>query len=230
MQHVSGAWQSIRIASHMSSDEQRQRPDPVAVKCTELLERFARSGDRQGFEELAELAGPFLLRRASFELARCGSSIDENEVVQEALLNLFRYAHTFRPRVSHAFATWASRIVRNVVLRCLRKKRTLPTVSFDELDSIDVPDRSTGEPFRRLVEAEDRRELASSLSLYLRVYFGAYQGLTDLQRRILHRVEIQGRNYRDVSHELGMRVEAVKMVVYRARKRLTADMQRAAAG
>lgn len=215
----------------MSATELRQqRPDQTASRCTELLASFARSGDRTGFDDLARLAGPFLRRRALYELSRCGLQLDEAEVVQEALLNLYRYAHTFRPKVTHAFTTWAARIVRNVVLRYLRKQRGLATVSFDELEGVDLPDGAMCDPCKRLVYDEDRRELASSFSLYLQVYFGAYQGLTDLQRRVLHRVEIQGRNYRDVAGELDMRVEAVKMVVYRARKRLSADMQRAAAG
>ena len=43
-------------------------------------------------------------------------------------------------------------------------------------------------------------------------------------------MEILGRSYRDIADELGMRVEAVKMVVYRARKRLGRDLERAAVG
>ncbi len=204
--------------------------DPVAGRCTELLAGFAESRDPVGFDELARVALPFLRRRARYELARCGLNIDENEVVQEALLNLYRYAHTFRPKVAHAFSTWTSRVVRNVVLRYLRKRRRLPTISLDELEGVELSDAGTKGPFRRLADDEERTALRSSFSLWLRVYFGAYQGLTELQQRVLHRVEVLGWNYRAVGTEFGMRVEAVKMVVYRARKRLQADMQRAAAG
>ncbi|MDP6423892.1 MAG: RNA polymerase sigma factor [Planctomycetota bacterium] len=205
-------------------------PDPIAVRCTELLANFQHTADPSDFDELARVAGPFLQRRARFELSRCGSTIDDAEVVQEALLNLYRYAHTFRPRVPHAFSSWAARVVRNVVLRCLRRRRTVATVSLEELEGVDLPDATSHEPIRRLVDDEDRIELRRSLSVYLQFYFMAYLGLTELQRVVLHQVEISGRNYRQIASELGMRVEAVKMVVYRARKRLNANMQRAAAG
>ena len=120
--------------------------------------------------------------------------------------------------------------MRNVVLRCLRRRRTVATVSLEELEGVDLPDATSHEPIRRLVDDEDRIELRRSLSVYLQFYFMAYLGLTELQRVVLHQVEISGRNYRQIASELGMRVEAVKMVVYRARKRLNANMQRAAAG
>ena len=51
-----------------------------------------------------------------------------------------------------------------------------------------------------------------------------------MQRKILHFVEVEGCKYREVGEKLDMRVEAVKMVVFRARRRIASDMEKVAAG
>ena len=204
--------------------------DPVFVQCTQLLASYACNGERRIFDELAEIAVPFLSRRASVEVAKRHACLDVAEVVQEALLNIFRYAKSFRPTVPHAFATWASRIVANVVLRFLRQRKGPRPISIDELEGWELPARPGQDPVRSLHDAEERRELCGSFSIWLQAYYHSFLGLTELQKRILHRVEIHGECYREIAESLGMRVEAVKMVVYRGRKRLQEDMQRMAAG
>lgn len=199
-------------------------------RCTRLLADYAKHRDPAVFDEVARLAGPFLERRASFEIARIGLSVDPAEVVQEALLNLFRYAHTFRPLVPHAFSTWASRVVRNVALRFLRSTKKLAAVSLEDIGGLELLDRSSPEPIHFLIDREEREELGARFRCYLRAYYGAFQGLTLLQQNVLERVAIHGSSYGEVADQLGMRVEAVKMVVYRARRRLAAEMERAAAG
>ena len=200
----------------------------MASRCTELLSEFAKSRETRVFDELGVLAKPFLMRRASVEIGRFGLVIDEGEIVQETLLNLFRYARSFRPRVPHAFTTWTSRIVRNVVLRLLKKRRNRCTISLDDVVGFDLVDPKHTDPLRRLVEQEETLELLDRFTLYLRFYFGSYQNLTLLQQRVMHRVAIEGQNYRQVAGALDMRVEAVKMVVFRARRRIAADMARMA--
>ncbi len=198
----------------------------VATRCTTLLADFAASQDPQRFNELAELADPFLRRRAGIELLRVGASIDEQEVVQETLLNIYRYAHTFRPNVPHAFSTWACTVVRNVVLRFLRRRKSWRVVSLEELQGFDVSDETLTDPARGLLEEEERSALSRCFSLYLLAYYEAFKKLTNLQKRILHLVEIDGFKYREIGEQLGMRVEAVKMVVFRARRRLMSEMAR----
>jgi RNA polymerase sigma factor (sigma-70 family) len=212
------------------SSTSTRTPDPVAGRCTALLASYVASGDRSRFDELALLATPGLRRRAATLMARFGLRADESDIVQETLLNVFRYARTFRPSVDHAFSTWSARIVRNVVLRQLRRQRQRPTISLDALDGFDVAARPGADPALVLAEAEDRAEMVRGFRLWLQVYLCSYQTLTDLQKRVLHCVEVLGYTYREVGCELGMRVDAVKMVVYRARKRLSADVTRAAAG
>ncbi|MCA8968896.1 MAG: sigma-70 family RNA polymerase sigma factor [Planctomycetes bacterium] len=190
---------------------------------------FACTGDRRAFDELASLAGPFLNRRASAELTKRRLPLDPGEVVQEALLNIYRYAKSFRPTVPHAFATWSSRIVANVVLRMLRPRKKPRPLSIEDLDGVELRAPVRDDPVRRIGDAEERQALCASMTLWLQCYYVSYLGLTDLQKRILHRVEIVGESYSEIAADLGMRVEAVKMVVYRGRKKLQQDMDRLAA-
>lgn len=233
----SSGWQTFRKRPVMETTATRPVTDPEITRtdsdiclCTRLLAEYANDRDRAGFDEFELVARPFLLRRARYEISRLGQGLDEAEIVQEVLLNLYRYAHTFRPDVPHAFSTWAARIVRNVVLRFLRRRRSLPTVSLEDLGTTDLSDSGSPEPIKFLIEDEETRELNESFRTYLWAYFGAFRGLTDLQQRVLEKVAFEGQTYRETAAELGMRVEAVKMVIYRARRRLAAEMEKAAAG
>lgn len=199
-------------------------------RCTDLLKDFVETRQQRLFNELAELAQPFLWRRASFELARLERITDESEVVQDTLFNIFRYGHTFQPSVPHAFATWSARIVRNVVLRHMRTQSCRPTLSLEDCGGAAAfvsPQRA--DPMLRLEECEERQLLRRNFSLWLRVYVAAYAQLTELQRRILHAVEVEGLRYRELAERMGMRSGAVKMVVFRGRRRILQLMERAAA-
>ena len=223
--------ESLSVRDAQAIDAERPSKAEVDLRrCTELLKDFAATRQPRLFERLAELAEPHLRRRASFELARLGQVADESEVVQDTLLNVFRYAHTFQPTVAHAFATWSARIVRNVVLRHLRTQKRVPTLSLEDCGGAGAfAGASRCDPHVHLEEDEERAQLRQSFSLWLQVYVAAYAQLTELQRRILHSVEVEGRKYRDVAEQLGMRAEAVKMVVFRGRRRILQLMERAAA-
>ncbi len=193
-------------------------------RCTDLLARYACGGEKQVFDEMAETAGPFLHRRASLEVGRLSPDLDPDEVVQETLLNLYRYGKGFRPRVPYAFSTWVSRILRNVVLRMMKKKRRAPTISLQDLAGLEIVDSPRSGPLRQALEVEQRSELGRDYCTLLQLYLGSYRGLTDLQQSVLDRVAMQGKNYREVAECLGMRVDAVKMVAFRARRRMASDM------
>lgn len=202
--------------------------EAALAECTDLLATFATTGDRRLFDRIASLAGPFLQRRAQSEISKRRAALESHEVVQEALLNIFRYARSFRPTVPHAFATWTSRIVADVVLRLIRPKRRPRPISIHEVEGMELQAETCHDPVRCLDDQEARISLRADFTLWLRIYYQAYLGLTKLQQDILHRVEIHGESYAEIADALGMRVEAVKMVVYRGRKRLQQDMQRLA--
>ena len=59
-----------------------------------------------------------------------------------------------------------------------------------------------------------------ALGLLLQCYLTAYQELGERERFVLQMVEIRGMRYAELAQVLGIRPEALKMVVFRARKRI----------
>ena len=73
------------------------------------------------------------------------------------------------------------------------------------------------------LQAQDHEECAATVSAYsllLQGYLGAFQQLTDRERFVLEMVEVRGLRYAELANVLQIRPEALKMVVFRARKRI----------
>src|SRR3981081_4806720 len=82
------------------------------------LIRAAQSGDEHAFEQLVRLYDQSVLRLA-LNLLR--SPEDANDVYQEAFLRVYKNLHSFRFDCS--FHTWLYRIVTNIFLDHLRKRK-----------------------------------------------------------------------------------------------------------
>src|SRR5580693_10147868 len=108
-----------------------------------LIER-AQAGDRSAFELLVQRYDRQVLRLA---LNVVGSAEDARDVYQEAFLKIYRNLRSFR--FECAFYTWIYRIVTNICLDHLRRRRSHPedqapvihTDSSDERRSADFFDR-----------------------------------------------------------------------------------------
>src|SRR6516164_10069976 len=105
----------------------------------------AQRGDEEAFRTLFE----FYNRRVySLCLRMTRSAVEAEDLTQDALLLFFRKLPTFRGE--SALATWLHRMVVNVVLMHLRKKR-LQQVPLDEGEKgQDLPKRQYGGPDERL--------------------------------------------------------------------------------
>src|SRR6201985_1257038 len=84
----------------------------------EALIRAAQSGDQDAFEQLVRAYDQSVLRLA-MNLLR--SPEDARDVYQEAFLRVYRNLHTFRFDCS--FHTWLYRIVTNICLDQLRRRK-----------------------------------------------------------------------------------------------------------
>src|SRR6266403_6042619 len=84
----------------------------------DTLIRAAQSGDQDAFEQLVRTYDQSVLRLA-MNLLR--SPEDARDVYQEALLRVYRNLHAFRFDCS--FHTWLYRIVTNICLDHLRKRK-----------------------------------------------------------------------------------------------------------
>src|SRR5579862_8989327 len=121
------------------------------------LIRAAQRGDAEAFETLVRTYDQNVLRIA-MNLLR--SPEDARDIYQEAFLRVYKNLHTFRFDCS--FHTWLYRIVTNICLDHLRKRKvrreesTVVETSEGVLDRMDMVEegRAHGDPQRQLMSRE----------------------------------------------------------------------------
>lgn len=192
-----------------------------AAYATALMDLFRCTGDSEVFDALAELAGPQLLARVRSKLRCLGLQLDPQEVLQDAMVNIYRYPDRFDACRPGAFAAWSTTIVDNAVRRRLRKRSTLVEVALSPTEVLcQHADLQAREPSALVEEREDSEAAALALQVLLSCYLAAFEQLSARERWVLHQVEVEQRRYVDLAAELAIRPEALKMVVFRARRRV----------
>ena len=186
-----------------------------------LIER-AQAGDRSAFELLVQRYDRQVLRLA---LNVLGSREDARDVYQEAFLKIYRNLHSFR--FECAFYTWIYRIVTNICLDHLRRRRSHPEeqppvlrpVSFEERHDADFFDRQQGtgthsDPEREVLGHEIGRKVQSAL-----------QALSPRERMVFEMRHYQGMKLRDIGEALGTTEETAKNSLFRATRKLRAQLE-----
>lgn len=192
-------------------------PSP-AVRDEASLIRAAQRGDQDAFASLVHSYDQSVLRLA-VNLLR--SHDDARDVYQEAFLRVFRNLHTFRFDCN--FSTWLFRIVTNLCLDHLRKRKVRredrPAAEpagglFDPLQSVEEV-RADNDPHRCLINRELRGRLESALA-----------GLTARERMVVELRHYQGMRLRAIGDTLGTTEEAVKNCLFRATQKMRAALQK----
>ncbi len=194
---------------------------------TALMERFRLHGGRGAFGLLYELNAQHLLVQVAARLRRYGCKSDPLDVLQEVFFNVYRYPHRFDASRDDAFRVWSAMIVRNTVLKHLRSvsRRHRGEVAIEDLAG-EVETQGAG-PLARAVETESNSECARVYLTYLQMYLAFYALLSERERRALQMVEVEDASYRQAAEELGIKLENLKMVVFRARRKIQRAMRRA---
>src|SRR5579884_984117 len=109
------------VASGASAPLARSGGAALAAADDRTLIEHAQEGDRWAFELLVQRYDRQVLRLA---LNVLGSAEDAQDVYQEAFLKIYRNLHRFR--FECAFYSWVYRIVTNICLDHLRRRRTHP--------------------------------------------------------------------------------------------------------
>ena len=176
------------------------------------LIRAAQSGDQDAFAQLVRAYDQSVLRIA-FNLLRSGE--DARDVYQEAFLRVHRNLHTFRFDCS--FHTWLYRIVTNICLDFLRKRK----VRREEQQVRETPDgvrdltaaaeekRADSDPRRKLLSAELRERVRATLA-----------GLTPRERLVFELRHYEGMRLRAIGDTLGTSEEAAKNCLFRATRKM----------
>lgn len=188
---------------------------------TALMDMFRRTRSREAFDSLVELTRDQLLARVHSRVRYLGRCVDPNELLQDAYINIYRYPDKFDARRPGAFRAWSTTIVDNSVRRYLRKANSGPNVWLKPVEILaqeaDEPERGPG---RLAIRGEEYREVCRVFQLFLALYMTAYRTLSEREQFVLQMVEVKGLRYAELAKIVGIRAEALKMVVFRARRRI----------
>lgn len=193
----------------------------AAGLATSLMEAFRRSGDAEVFECLVQWATPHLLARIRTRMRGCRSLCEPQEVLQDVLVNIYRYPDRFLASRAGAFAAWSTTIVDNAIRRRMRRTRRAVDVTLQAPEFLaDCVDCGTLGPDRAAADHEACAATVAAYALVLQAYLRAFATLSPREQIVLRDVEVEGRRYAEVAARLAVRAEAVKMIVFRARKRM----------
>lgn len=176
------------------------------------LIRAAQRGDQDAFEQLVRAYDQSVLRLA-MNLLR--SPEDARDVYQEAFLRVYRNLHTFRFDCS--FHTWLYRIVTNICLDQLRKRKVRKEESavvetgegaLDRMDTFEE-DAADSDPERSMWNLQLKQRIETAL-----------QDLTPRERMVFELRHYQGLRLRNIGEVLGTTEEAAKNCLFRATQKM----------
>ncbi len=197
-----------------SRDEAGRNQDRAQSRALEMdLIREAQGGSRAAFDALVRQYEHQVLRLA---LHLTGSEQDAEDIYQEAFLKAYRYLGNFRFECS--FYTWIYRIVTNLCLDQLRRRKTRRE------DHAVVVDRA-GEEIDLLASVSDNRSFSNPARELDRKVLGekiqtALGKLTPRERMVFELKHYQGLRLRTIGEMLNTTEETAKNTLFRATKKL----------
>ncbi len=205
-----------------SGSRTRLTPAQMEARAQQRLEddeliRQAQRGERSAFDSLVRRYDGSVLRLA---LHLLGNEQDAQDVHQEAFLKAYRHLGNFRFECS--FYTWLYRIVTNLCLDQMRRRKSRredPAVVYDSGgEAVDLlasvrDDRSMADPGREL----DRSEMAAGIA-------AALDKLTPRERTVFELKHYQGLKLRTIGEMLSTTEETAKNTLFRATRKLRANL------
>jgi len=206
-------------------DREQDRSDWLS---TCLMEAYKNTGESAVFALLFEINHPVFLIAVQSQLRRSHHKVDPQDVLQDVFLNIYRYPHRFLSDRADAFRNWGHRIVRNTLLKFLRgASRQARVQGFDEDNQYADP--RTRSPERVAAEGEGAVLVNQAYLLYLNLYLLHFGKLSAKEQRALTLVEVDGASYRAAATDLVIRLENLKMVIFRGRRKIFRGMGRSLA-
>ena len=186
-------------------------PADVPSEELKLLEQ-ARLGDSDAFATLATR-----YERKIYRIAKniVQSDEDAEDVVQDAFARVYSRLSEFEG--ASAFYTWLYRIVVNLSIDLIRKRRRERRVDVESEQARDAV-RDHAELWPRFDgshpgEAAERRQLADRLSK-------AFADLPEIHQAVLLLRELEGMSYEEIAHTLSIKKGTVMSRLFHARRGL----------
>jgi RNA polymerase sigma-70 factor (ECF subfamily) len=220
---LDGSAISLGSASHSVGRESSRGRGVPQVSLAELddsaLVARAQSGERAAFD--------VLVRRYDRDVLRLIMRVVQNQelaadLYQESFLRIYRNLHLFR--LESSFYTWIYRIVTNVCLDHLRRRRSRPEdqaplieTDANRTETVDFFDGQRDEqvdPEQRLLGKEIGERIDSAL-----------QQLSPRERIVFEMRHYQGLKLRAIGEALGTSEETVKNSLFRATQKLRLQLQ-----
>ena len=189
------------------------RQSDLASAEDKALVTAAQDGSTAAFEELVMRHRDQLYARAFSILRNEDEAVD---LTQEAWIRIWRRLGQFQG--GSGFATWATRVVINLCLDHLRKKRRRAEESIDQLsEEAGGVERfmpsETRNPTERLEQAELRERIDAGLDQ-----------LSAEHRAVLVLHAFEGLEYKEIARRVGCSLGTVMSRLFYARRRLAAAL------
>jgi RNA polymerase sigma-70 factor (ECF subfamily) len=177
----------------------------------ELMLRFQK-GDEPAFEELVKKHTRGVLNLVYRYL---GDSSRAEDVSQDIFVKVYRARMKYEPKAK--FSTWLYRIAVNHCLNEIRARKSQPAVAAPVNDLLEQP--SGEDPDARI----SRSELQQAVK-------GAIDSLPENQRMAVILARYEDMSYDEIAETMGMSLEAVKSVLFRAKENLKQALSKYARG
>lgn len=191
---------------------------------SQLMALFREDRDAEAFEALHAFTQSAVYDWVLGLLRGSNGSLDAREIMQDAYINVYRYAGSFRLNHDGSFRVWVRTIAGNLVRRSYSRR---PTRRFEDMpEGFQEPADPKLGPAGLAQVGEEHDRLRNAWVLLMAHYKNAFNKLSSRDQYAMHLVEVEGLSYRDAGEKLGVRQSNMKMILFRARKRLVNHMRR----
>jgi RNA polymerase sporulation-specific sigma factor len=192
----------------------------LVVRSDEELVVRAHGGDEAALLELLERYRRFARAKARSYFLVGG---DHEDVVQEAMIGLYKAVRDFQPDHDASFRTFAEICVTRQILSAVKAANRQKHAALNRSVSLDhpadaddgrslgetVPDEASDDPLRHALASDELRRLREMVS----------DVLSDLETEVLD-LYVEGRSYQEIAEALGRHVKSIDNALQRIKRKL----------
>lgn len=178
------------------------------------LVKMAQDGNARAFRILMER---YQRKVYAVALGFLRNQEDALDVVQEAFIKVHRYIGKFEG--NSGFYTWLYRIVANLCIDFLRRKKRQRGVEFDDGIRHDQTEAHSGTDLTHLTQLGDPREMLRRKEI-LDAVTDSLEHLSDKHRSVIVMREFQGMSYEEMAQAMDCSKGTIMSRLFHARKNM----------